>query len=519
MTNDNTVVIGKNILDNLTTGMYSDSRVIYREYIQNACDQIDIAKREGLLSEDNPGEISITIDSTNRNIIIEDNATGVKKKDFKENIYNIADSNKVRGQQRGFRGIGRLCGLAYCKTLKFTTSTHGENVASIMECDAQKMRQLLGDKKKYSVQEIWENIVKFDSKPEDIEKHYFKVELIDVIKEDNRLLDYDDISNYLSFVAPVPYKNMFFFSKQIYEHAKLINMPIDEYKIYINDNELFKGYQRYLYDNSGQDSYDEITNVRFKDFFDDSGKLIAWLWYGISRFEKNIPERNLMRGIRLRSANIQIGDNSTLRDFFRETRGNTYFIGELFAVDPQLIPNSQRDYFNENEARLKFENSVRIYFHETLYDIYRKANVIKNAYKAQEDYSNLQNDFDLKNQNQEFIDQQEKDNALQNLQAAKEKAEKESKKLQHIEDKSRDTPAIIEINNNYRKKFSSTSELPQKTDEQENQKKKSKYLPDKFSKLDRKERKILQKVMSIIVDTAPKDISNAIIERIKKEFG
>ena len=38
--------VGKNILDNLTTGMYSDSKVIYREYIQNACDQIDIAIRE-----------------------------------------------------------------------------------------------------------------------------------------------------------------------------------------------------------------------------------------------------------------------------------------------------------------------------------------------------------------------------------------------------------------------------------------------------------------------------------------
>ena len=35
--------VGKNILDNLTTGMYSDSKVIFREYIQNACDQIDLA--------------------------------------------------------------------------------------------------------------------------------------------------------------------------------------------------------------------------------------------------------------------------------------------------------------------------------------------------------------------------------------------------------------------------------------------------------------------------------------------
>lgn len=41
--------VGKNILDNLTTGMYSDSKVIYREYIQNACDQIDLAIKLGIL--------------------------------------------------------------------------------------------------------------------------------------------------------------------------------------------------------------------------------------------------------------------------------------------------------------------------------------------------------------------------------------------------------------------------------------------------------------------------------------
>lgn len=43
-------VFGANILENLTTGMYQDSRVIYREYIQNACDQIDVACQTGLLT-------------------------------------------------------------------------------------------------------------------------------------------------------------------------------------------------------------------------------------------------------------------------------------------------------------------------------------------------------------------------------------------------------------------------------------------------------------------------------------
>ena len=43
-------VFGANILENLTTGMYKDSKVSYREYIQNACDQIDKAVEQGILS-------------------------------------------------------------------------------------------------------------------------------------------------------------------------------------------------------------------------------------------------------------------------------------------------------------------------------------------------------------------------------------------------------------------------------------------------------------------------------------
>ena len=129
--------IGKNILDNLTTGMYSDSRVIFREYIQNACDQIDLAVKMNIIAQGD-GQIDIYIDHANRNISILDNATGVQAESFVENLGDIANSNKHIGQNKGFRGIGRLCGLAYCKTLIFKTSYLGEDVASIMVCDAKK---------------------------------------------------------------------------------------------------------------------------------------------------------------------------------------------------------------------------------------------------------------------------------------------------------------------------------------------------------------------------------------------
>jgi HSP90 family molecular chaperone len=53
-----TVIIGVNILETLTTGMYYDSRIIFREYIQNSCDQIDVAVRSSLLAQ-NEGQVDI----------------------------------------------------------------------------------------------------------------------------------------------------------------------------------------------------------------------------------------------------------------------------------------------------------------------------------------------------------------------------------------------------------------------------------------------------------------------------
>ena len=100
-------VFGANILENLTTGMYQDSRVIYREYIQNACDQIDVACKMGVLLDRSAGLISIDIDSEKRKIVIEDNATGIPQDRFQETLANIADSDKQIGEAKGFRGIGR----------------------------------------------------------------------------------------------------------------------------------------------------------------------------------------------------------------------------------------------------------------------------------------------------------------------------------------------------------------------------------------------------------------------------
>ena len=174
--------IGKNILENLTTGMYSDSKVAYREYVQNACDQIDKAIDSGIVAPE-LAEVTIFIDQKKRYISIEDNATGVREKDFVAQLGDIANSDKKIGIDKGFRGIGRLCGLAYCRTLVFTTSYAGEAVASQMSFDAKLMREMLISDKKYDIDEILDAIVTTKTDKEEKDKHYFKVELIDINHE------------------------------------------------------------------------------------------------------------------------------------------------------------------------------------------------------------------------------------------------------------------------------------------------------------------------------------------------
>ena len=397
--------VGKNILDNLTTGMYSDSKVIYREYIQNACDQIDLAVREGILNK-GEGLVDIFLDEKKRYISIKDNATGVKSSMFIEDLGDIANSNKEIGKNKGFRGIGRLCGLAYCKVLKFSTSYKGETIKSTMTCDAQKMRAMLVENKKYTLDEIWDSIVTFNTEDADESEHFFEVEMFEINRENTDLLATQKVREYLSFVAPVPYKNTFMLRGQIYKHASDLNYIIDEYCVKVNGAEIFKEYTTRLKETSGNKlkNYDEISKLEFKDFYNEEGKLIAWMWIGLSRFEKQIPKNNQMRGLRLRSSNIQLGEDDALQELFKESRGNYYFVGEVFAVNKDLIPNSQRDYFNENETRVVFEDLLRVYFYDVLHKIYYDANKIKNAYKRQEDYISKVQEFEKKTKENGFVD-------------------------------------------------------------------------------------------------------------------
>ena len=512
--------VGKNILDNLTTGMYSDSKVIYREYIQNACDQIDLAISRGILAA-NEGSVDIFIDTKKRYISIKDNATGVRESDFIEDVGDIANSNKEIGKNKGFRGIGRLCGLAYCKTLKFTTSYLDENVKSIMTCDAQKMRKMLVENKKYTLDEIWDEIITYSTETEKSEEHYFEVEMFEINKENTDLLNENKVREYLSFVVPVPYKNTFILRSHIYDYAKKLGYKIDEYHVRVNGSQIFKEYTTKLKEQSGANlkNYDEISRLEFKDFRNSDGNLIAWMWIGLSRFEKQIPKVNTMRGLRVRSANIQLGNDDTLQDLFKENRGNYYFVGEVFAASKDLIPNSQRDYFNENETRVLFEDLLREYFFDVLHKLYYEANRVKNDYKRQEEYLAKVTEYQKKEKEQGFVNEEERQKLQFDIDKAKKTAEDARKRLDKLDSGDANSP-LFEVRKSIGKKYSADrlKEQAKNTSVAIEDDKKKAFVTSNMSKLSRSERKIVSKILSIINEVAPKDIAEQIIEKIKEEM-
>lgn len=512
--------VGKNILDNLTTGMYSDSKVIFREYIQNACDQIDLAIKLGILL---PGEgtVDIFTDTKKRYISIKDNATGVKANEFVEDVGDIANSNKEIGKNKGFRGIGRLCGLAYCKTLKFTTSYLGENIKSIMTCNAQKMRAMLVENKKYTLDEIWDAIITYSTEEESEGEHYFEVEMFEINKENTDLLNEKMVREYLSFVIPVPYKNTFILRSHIYAYAQKLGYKIDEYCVRINGFQIFKEYTTKLKEQSGAilKNYDEISRLEFKDFRNEDGALVAWMWVGLSRFEKQIPKVNAMRGLRVRSSNIQLGNDDTLQNLFKESRGNYYFVGEVFAVSKDLIPNSQRDYFNENETRVLFEELLREYFFDVLHKLYYEANRVKNDYKRQEEYLAKVAEYKKKEKEQGFINEEERQRLQFDIDKAKKTAEEARKRLDKLDTGDTNSP-MSEVRKSIGQKYSA-DKLKKEAERVEitiEDDKKKTFVTSGMSKLSRSERKIVSKILSIITEIAPKDVAEQIIEKIKEEM-
>lgn len=519
--------IGKDVIESLTLGMYEDCRFIYREYVQNAADAVDKAVKLTILDKGSE-EIHIKIDAENRHISILDNATGIPYENVVSILRNIAHSTKKRGEDKGFRGIGRLGGLGYCSKLKFETSYFGEDKKSIMTWDAELLKFIINDRdNNEEAVEVLSRVTKTSFEKEDIDAHYFRVIMEDVTSDD--LLDVESVTDYLSMVAPVDISSQFIYRSKINNFKKENGLCVDTYNIYINGDQIYKPYTSVIYEDNhgGKKKVDDILDVDFLLSRDDNGDIIYWGWYTISCLKGQMKPKNIARGIRLRKENIQIGDEEICKKFFSKTedqRFSFYYFGEIHALSKGLIPNSRRDYFGESKECVDFERRIKKDFlklKELCYDAQKFRSSTTTIQKAQE----LKEKIEEKERSG-YTSQKERDDLQRQFEAQQKKAEQAEKQLGNVTKKieTSDSPlkSVVEKLKPESKQNDTTGIQGQdnvKSDVEPP--KKVKYRTDKpiYSNYNKKEKKLIGRIYAAIGNAiADERLREALISNIEEEI-
>ena len=90
----------RKVLNILTHSLYTNREIFLRELISNASDALDKlrflqGKGEAVRDPDLPLEIAITVDKTQRLLIIRDTGVGMSREEMAENLGTIAHSGSA----------------------------------------------------------------------------------------------------------------------------------------------------------------------------------------------------------------------------------------------------------------------------------------------------------------------------------------------------------------------------------------------------------------------------------------
>jgi len=348
---------GMYLLDSFTSGMYNDPLIVYREYIQNAVDSIDLASHQQGFSP----EVRIDLTPGQRIITIRDNALGIPSEIAEETLSSIGSSTKTDLGLRGFRGIGRLGGIAFSDTAVFRTKARFEGMESVQEWDCKELRRLLSSQKKkaLSLEEVFERVTSFRQERSDrSDDSYFEVTLLGVCSFRNQIFDIEKVRRYLGQIAPVPFDyQQFSYARGIDEFLASRLRGYGRYKIILNGEPVFKPYRDVVRITKGDG--DRIDGIEFFEIKNGKDQPFAYGWYGRRReLLGSIVKGDDSSGVRLRVGNIQIGDAHLLDFCFREPRFNSYVPGEVHVACDTLIPNSRRDDFVDNREKGIFYNLI-----------------------------------------------------------------------------------------------------------------------------------------------------------------
>ncbi len=344
--------------------MYHDPMVVFREYVQNACDAIDLAVKNNVIENRNKALVDICLKSDS--VIIRDNGMGIAKDEVAKLLLGISSSEKDGIDTIGKYGVGRLTGAKYCKRLVFETSYPGENWVSTVIWDITKYNQLMKDPSIKLASDVIEKCTSCSYEESDVkEQHYFQVILEGANKA---ILDVENVKNYLSLKVPVDYTDTF--KNIIIEPScesdaefKTRFEKLKGYKVTVNTiNQTFKPFKVEV---KNQNDSVKLSRQNFFVVKGYTGEELAWGWYCLPLSIKQINNCPFV-GLQVRKHNMVVGYNDFLDQYLGKAK--PYIAGELFISSNKIMPSSSRDGFYDSPEVIELFEWLKKYFKKVYSD-------------------------------------------------------------------------------------------------------------------------------------------------------
>lgn len=344
---DQSLLIGKDILELLSSSMYVDPMALYREYVQNSADSIDLARTAGSVNV--AGVVSISVNARDRTVKIRDDGAGLKQAEFAGRLTALGGSRKRGTQARGFRGVGRLAGLAYARELYFRSRQHGEPTVHELRWSARDVREMMRSVESRDLAGIVRDSVHTrEIQGEGWPERFFEVELKGVVRHRNdRLLNRDHVHDYLAQIAPVPFHPDF-------QHADAIASALNRHGIRLGSIQIdvegrgwvFRPHRDAIV--TGKDVRTDFRELVVFTTEGREGNTAAVTWMLHSDYRGALPPTSLIDGWRFRVGDLQVGGNDLNMPLFPEARFNAWSVAETHVLDPRIVPNGRRDHFEQN---------------------------------------------------------------------------------------------------------------------------------------------------------------------------
>lgn len=294
--------VGAGILNIITESLYDNPIVVFREYVQNAVDSI--------FKEDCKDDYEIKIWFNGNDLCFLDNGRGIDTQDFNDEMVKIGNSSKTKTRNLGYKGIGRLSGVPYCKKLTFINiSNYASKELQYYSIDSTKYEHLkiTGEDKGLDFTEMM-NIIGTSFRQKDIElttpyeekinkykkllektNSGFIVVLEDISTVLRAIIESDDFFQNLQWLLPVDFEQELYSSEsgelfKEFTTENCNNLPILSYcRISFNDDPIYR----------------PIKKNMLRDYLCKNNFKYALGFHSFNRSKIVIDRKNIFTGIRI----------------------------------------------------------------------------------------------------------------------------------------------------------------------------------------------------------------------------